>query len=167
MVESSRRRCLAGLASFGAWLLLPAELRGETEGRPKVVLDRLDFPAELGAKKYRRHLERVLSREVRKVDWGASKDSTIEYRFEVTGLALSTPAPDVLTVTCTAVGRLPSGRSASSRLSFSGAPRERDELVQEVLAIVARGVVARLAELERVRRGKLADRRVRPPTDGD
>jgi hypothetical protein len=166
MGPTRRRVCLATLLLGGAVLCAPRTLLAEPDGQPRVLLDHLEFPPELGASKYRKHLERTLAREVRQADWGASKDSTIEYRFAITGLALS-GAEGVLTVTCTAVGRLPGGRSANSRLSFSGAPKERDTLVKKVLTIVARGVVARLAEIERVRRGKLSDRRVRAPTVAD
>lgn len=165
MLACRRRRGSWWPIVAAALLCLPAPLLADPDGQPRVVLDHLEFPLEMGSSKYRRHLERTLRTEASKADWGASKDSTIEYRFEVTGLSVA-QGSNVLTVTCTAVGRLPSGRSANAKLSFSGAPKERDELVRKVLTIVARGVIARLAELERVRRGKTGDRRVRPPTDG-
>ncbi|MEZ4225132.1 MAG: hypothetical protein R3B13_29540 [Polyangiaceae bacterium] len=72
-------------------------------------------------------------------------------------------ADDVMRVSCTAVGRLPGGRSAKSHLTFGGDPRKKNELITRVLEIVARGVVTRLAELERVRRGDLEKSRVRAP----
>lgn len=145
----------------------PAVAVADAGERPKVVLDHLEFPLELGAKKYKKHLERALAQAARQADWGASSDSRIEYRFEITRLAVSSKNDRVITVSCAAVGRLPHGRSANSKLSFSGSPAERDALVKKVLTIVARGVIARLAEMERVRRGELADQRVRPPTDGE
>jgi len=40
-------------------------------------------------------------------------------------------------------------------LTFSGPASTRDAVVVEVLEIVARGVITRLAELERTRRGQL------------
>lgn len=124
----------------------------EPPGRPKVVLDHLDFPAELGAKKYGKHLLGELSRETRRVDWGASSDSTIQYRYAVKQLTVTQREGNVLEVRCEALGRLPSGRIASGSLTFSGAPSERDALVKKVLSIVARGVIARLADIERERR---------------
>jgi hypothetical protein len=166
MRRESRRHCLAALLASAALLAAPRAVLADSEGHPHVVLDRLDIPVELGASKYKQHLERALNREARKADWGASKDSTIEYRFAIIGLSL-TGSSDVVTVTCSAVGRLPGGRSANSRLSFSGAPKERDALVKRVLTIVARGVIARLAEIERVRRGKMSDQRVRTPTGSE
>lgn len=124
-----------------------------TDGPPAVVLDRLEFPRDvLGSSKFERHLRRTLRREARRVDWGAGRDNRIEYRFSVTKLRFELE-DDLLRVHCTAVGKLPSGRSAKSRISFGGTPSERTRLVQDVLDVVARGVMTRLAELERQRRG--------------
>jgi hypothetical protein len=58
----------------------------------------------------------------------------------------------VLRVRCTALGRLPRGKSARSHLDFGGDPKKRRAVVERVLEIVARGVVTRLAALERQRR---------------
>lgn len=121
-------------------------------GRPVVKLDRLEFPENVAnAKAYISHLKRVLRREAARADWGAGRGARIEYRFSVTALTLS-HGGDVLTVTCAAVGKLPKGKVARSRISFGGDPRKPREVVSRVLEIVARGVITRLAELERVRR---------------
>ena len=58
----------------------------------------------------------------------------------------------MLKVRCTALGRLPAGKSARSHLAFGGNPRQRERVMKHVLEIVARGVVTRLAALERARR---------------
>jgi hypothetical protein len=58
----------------------------------------------------------------------------------------------VLRVRCTALGRLPRGKSARSHLDFGGDPKNRRAVVERVLEMVARGVVTRLAALERERR---------------
>jgi hypothetical protein len=122
-------------------------------GRPQVKLDRLDFPTNVeGATAHKRRLEMFLRREVRRVDWGAGADNRIEYRFAVTELSVERQG-DVLRVRCAALGRLPGNRTAKSRLDFGGDPKHPAELVDEVLRIVARGVITRLAELERQRRG--------------
>lgn len=123
------------------------------EGRPDVHLDRLDFPQEVqGSRALRTHLERVLRKEVRRVEWGAGRDNRIEYRFSVTKLDLAVNG-DVVQVSCTALGALPGGRTAKSQLTFGGAAREQQRVVKQVLEIVARGVITRLAQLERRRRG--------------
>lgn len=123
-----------------------------TAGRPRVTLDRLALPEVPDADHYRRALQGFLKREARRVDWGTGRGSTIELRFEVTQLKLERK-DSVLRVTCSAVGRLPGNRTARSHLEFGGDPKRPRELVEQVLRIVARGVVTRLAELERQRRG--------------
>ncbi|MCA9640465.1 MAG: hypothetical protein KC492_07195 [Myxococcales bacterium] len=132
---------------------VPVEKRELPKGRPEVVLDRLDFPHEIqGWWVYKKHLRKVLKREVRRVEWGAGTGNRIEYRFAVTELKIETEG-DLVQVTCTAIGRLPKGKRAKSHLSFGGSKAKRGEVVRKVLEIVARGVIARLAELERERRG--------------
>jgi hypothetical protein len=58
----------------------------------------------------------------------------------------------VLNVHCTALGRLPGGKSARSHIAFGGNPQQRERVLKSVLEIVARGVITRLAALERARR---------------
>jgi hypothetical protein len=129
---------------------------GQRVGRPVVKLDRLEFPKDVAhAAAYVSHLKRVLRREAARADWGAGSGARIEYRFLVTTLTL-THAGDVLTVTCSAVGKLPRGKIARSQISFGGDPRKPSKVVRRVLEIVARGVITRLAELERARRASPA-----------
>ena len=146
--------CLLSAAS-----LLPVTARAETEsetsaatGRPKIKLDQLTLPADLsGAKEFESHLRSTLKREARHADWGAGAGSKISYRFFVEQLELREEA-GVLHVTCTALGRLPKGKSAKSHIVFGGDAHDRKKVVEHVLDIVARGVVTRLAELEKARR---------------
>jgi hypothetical protein len=138
-------------------------------GRPDIKLDRLDFPSDLpGGRYFEKRLRTLLKREARRADWGAGAGSKIEYRFSVAELTFERQG-DVLRVRCTAVGKLPGGKSAKSNLSFGGDPNQRNRVVERVLEIVARGVITRLAELERVRRGDLGQSRVRvrPPPSSD
>jgi hypothetical protein len=130
----------------------PEEPAQAAQSRPRVKLDRLSFPADLsGAKEYEGHLRSTLKREARRADWGAGSGSKISYRFFVEQLDLREEA-GVLHVTCTALGRLPKGKSAKSHIAFGGDPHDRKKVVEHVLDIVARGVLTRLAELERARR---------------
>ena len=99
----------------------------------------------------------ILRREGRHADWGAGRGSRVTFRFELTELRLDEQG-DVLRVHCTAVGRLPRGKRARGSLTFSGDAAKRNELVERTLEIVARGVIARLAELERKRRGQVVSR---------
>ena len=119
--------------------------------RPHIKLDRLVLPDDWAAgREFETHLRSTLRREARRADWGAA-GGKISYRFFVERLELR-EAGGVLHVACTALGRLPRGKSAKSQIEFGGDPRDRKKVVERVLDIVARGVVTRLAELERARR---------------
>lgn len=122
-------------------------------GRPTVKLDRLTVPAVHNQDAIERHLRDVLHREARRADWGAGRGALIEYRFRIEKLTLDYHK-DVVSIACTASGALPRGKAAKSRLVFGGKASEKDKLLNHVLDIVARGVIARLAELERERRGE-------------
>jgi hypothetical protein len=130
----------------------PSSSEIAARGRPKVDLDKLGLPDEARAiGGLEAHLRKTLRREARRADWGASRGNKIKYRFFVEELKLREEA-GVLHVSCTAVGKLPKGKSAKSQITFGGDPRERNKVVKRVLEIVARGVITRLAQLERARR---------------
>ncbi|MBN2193127.1 MAG: hypothetical protein JW751_09955 [Polyangiaceae bacterium] len=123
-------------------------------GRPRIVLDHLAFPHSVpNAAHFEKRLREVLSREAHRAIWGAGRENTITYRFLVTQLTVEQRG-DVVHVRCQATGQLPKGKSAKGTLTFSGPARERNAVVIQVLEIVARGVITRLAELERARRGQ-------------
>lgn len=162
MLDGARTRTARALALLSL-LLVPAPgtatparsepIEKTTDGAPTVVLDRLDFPSDFaGHARYRQHLLSALKREARRATWGAGRENRVEYRFQVSELAFSLSG-DVLHIRCSAIGVLPGGQRAKSELTFGGSLAERDELIKKVLDIVARGVVTRLAELERMRRG--------------
>lgn len=122
-------------------------------GRPEIHLNRLTLPADLpNAKELEAQLRRSLKKEARRADWGAGRDNRIEYRFFLEKLHLRREG-DVLRVQCAAWGQLPGGQKAKSELEFGGAPEQKTQLIQRILDVVARGVITRLAELERQRRG--------------
>lgn len=122
-----------------------------SKGRPRIKLNRLTLPDIPEASYYKKHLQRSLEREARLADWGAESGAVIEYRFRVDSLRLET-AGDVLRVYCSATGELPGRKTATSRLEFSGDPSQRQKLALQVLDIVARGVITRLAQIEHARR---------------
>jgi len=124
------------------------------EGRPKVVLDQLVVPSSVpDRQRVSRVLARALKREATRVEWGAGRQSRINYRFYLEQLDV-TVEQGVLRVRCTALGKLPRGKTARSRLEFGGDPQKSRQVVDHVLQIVARGVLARLADLERTRRSR-------------
>jgi hypothetical protein len=151
------RALVALLVALGA-LLPGAPAAGappvpKDRGHPTVVLDALTLPAIEDAPRYERHLRQVLRREARRADWGVGRGRRIEYRFTLERLEAHVEG-GVLRVRCEAFGRLPRGKSARSKLSYGGDPRQRRQVFEKVLEIVARGVITRLAELERARRGE-------------
>jgi hypothetical protein len=126
--------------------------RARNPGRPSVELDALVFPEKIeSADALERHFRRMLKRAARRADWGAGRGAHIEYRVVVEELAV-TETRGVLRVRCTALGRLPRGKSARSHIDYGGDPKKRRAVIERVLEIVAGGVVTRLAALERERR---------------
>ena len=125
---------------------------GRRVGRPNIRLNKLELPQVPGQAGLARYLRRTLAHEARKLDWGAGQGAHVEYRFVVASLTVLEKS-NVVTVSCTARGYLPGGRRARSRLTFGGDPKARASVIRKVLEIVARGVLTRLAELERNRRG--------------
>jgi hypothetical protein len=152
---TGRRTALATLGALGYSLFAGVSLGAEPErpvGRPQVSLDRLVFPEGLAnGLEFQRHLKQRLRREARRADWGAPTGAKIEFRFFVEELTIRSDG-NVLRITCTALGRLPKGKSARSKIEYGGDPRKRTLEVKKVLEMVARGVITRLAELERERR---------------
>jgi hypothetical protein len=131
-------------------------IRERSPGRPRVKLDRLTFPRTLARSgELERHFKHKLRQAAQRADWGAGRGASIEFRVVVEELDM-TEAGGVLKVRCTALGRLPKGKSARSRIEFGGDARQSQKVLRHVLEIVARGVVTRLAALERDRRRAVA-----------
>ena len=121
-------------------------------GRPTVRLDRLEFPPGFAQNgELERHFREQLKRASRRADWGAKRGAKIEYRVKLEELSVR-ESERAIHVRCTALGSLPKGRTTRTFIDFGGNPNERDKVVRHVLEIVARGVVTRLAAIERERR---------------
>ncbi len=140
---------VASVRFDGSFAAMPSIPSAHAEPGPTIVLDRLDLAPE--AKPHEKFLRKVLRREAANQDWGAGASSTIEFRFSVHKLSI-TRKRDVLTLDCSAFGRLPRGRTARSQLTFSGDPKQERQLIQRVLTIVVQGVLTRLSDIERERR---------------
>jgi hypothetical protein len=124
------------------------------EGQPHIVLDQLVVPNNLPEhQRVSKVLEKALKHEAHRVQWGAGRGSRITYRFYLEQLSL-TVEHGVLKVRCTAFGRLPKGKTARSKLEFGGDPKQARQVIDHVLAIVARGVLSRLADMEHDRRSR-------------
>ena len=121
-------------------------------GRPNVRLDRLEFPAGVaGGTELERHFKQQLKHAARHADWGARRGQKIEFRVKIEELSVR-EGDRVVHVRCTALGSLPKGRTTRTFIEFGGDPGDRAKVVRHVLEIVARGVVTRLAAIERERR---------------
>ncbi len=159
--------CLAGLACALVGLPAAAEpdepdvdapapiARGispREPGRPTVRLDRLEFPPGVtGGAELERHFRQQLKRAAHHADWGARRGQKIEFRVKIEELSVR-EGDKVVHVRCTALGSLPKGRTTRTFIEFGGDPSDRAKVVRHVLEIVARGVVTRLAAIERERR---------------
>jgi hypothetical protein len=131
-----------------------APLVGRPKGRPRIKLDRVTLPAGTpNPDETLRHLRFVLYREARRADWGTGAKSTIALRFKIETLIVE-QQKSALLVRCSALGELPRRRTARSQLSYGGDQKLGKKLVFQVLEIVARGVISRLAEIERTRRAE-------------
>lgn len=122
--------------------------------RPDVRLDRLELPPGLPKNSaYERHLRVHLKRAAHRADWGAQRGAKIEYRVKIEELTVR-EGNGVVHVRCTALGSLPKGRTTRTFIDFGGNPAQRQRVIEHVLEIVARGVVTRLASIERGRRAE-------------
>jgi hypothetical protein len=139
---------------------LPPVARGiapREPGRPTVRLDRLEFPAGIaGGAALERDFRKHLKRAARRADWGARRGQKIEFRVKVEELSIR-DSEHAVHVRCRALGSLPKGRTTRTFIEFGGDPSNRAKVVRHVLEIVARGVVTRLAAIERERRTRAPD----------
>lgn len=143
----------AVLVSAASPVLAASELVSKPKGRPRILIDRATLPTGTpDLEETLRHVKFVLRREARRADWGAGRGSTISLRFNVEKLQLNVKG-NVLRVHVSARGELPRRRSAKSQLTYSGDSTQTKKLVFQVLEIAVRGVITRLSDIERTRRG--------------
>jgi len=121
-------------------------------GRPTVRLDRLEVPPGM-ASEFERHFRFNLRRAARRADWGAKRGARIEFRVKLEEFSIR-EGDNVIHVRCTALGSLPRGRTTRTFIDFGGNPANRAKVMRHVLEIVPRGIVTRLADIERERRAR-------------
>lgn len=149
---ASRRAALGLLALSGTWLLFERTAQAAGD-RPGFHINQVTLPAGLPRDaELRKYLERAIKLAARKADFGLGPQGRVEARFVLTELSYHREG-SVLSVHGRLSGRLPSGRTAESAIHFGGKPSDEARLTRQVLDILARGVVTRLADLERKRRG--------------
>jgi hypothetical protein len=120
--------------------------------KARVVWTAISMPSAQTRPDLERHLRDVVTRQARLLDWGPG--GTIEATIEVTEFAAVTK-DGVVRVTCVGHGRLSAGQGgtvARSRFSMGGRPRDRGALERQLLTMLGRGLVTRLADLAKASR---------------
>jgi hypothetical protein len=97
-----------------------------------------------------RFLKQIIELQTRRADWGRPRQSPLEARFDVTEFSM-VAGKDVVRVTCTGIGKLKGGQSVRSHFSMGGRPAGRAELERQLLTMLGRGIVNRLAEVARAK----------------
>jgi len=115
---------------------------------PRVVWAEISLPSRESRPDLERFLKQVVDKQTRRADWGGRRESPIEARLEVTELT-ATVSKDVVRVNCTGVGHLKGGPSVRSHFSMGGRPSGKAELERQLLTMLGRGIVGRLAEIAR------------------
>lgn len=133
--------CALALASLSL-----SDLSEARRSRTKVEWTSIEVPHQSDEARLKSKLTRHLNEAVKRADFGGLR--RVEASVRVVELKWDT-RPDLVRLSCTVVGRLKDGPSARSRISFGDRPEHRDQLEEQVLTSVARGVVGRLAQLAR------------------
>lgn len=121
--------------------------------KPKVDWVRVEVPEGQDAARLTKVLKEALKQAAKRADFGKAAKSVslsariVELKTEQQG--------DVLRVTCTIMGRVTGGAGARSRMSYGGSPDKREDLERDVVTMVARGLVARLAQIVRTQPPKV------------
>lgn len=93
-------------------------------------------------------IRRQAHRAAKHLDFGVK--GRVEITFSVRDIQV-VEEDDVVTVTCTLVGRLKGGGSARSKIRFGGKPDKSRKVERQVVAAATEGVLTRLAQLSRER----------------
>ena len=117
---------------------------------PRVVWTDISIASREKHPELERFLKQVIDRQTRKADWGPKRPSPIEARFDVTEWS-AVLGKDVVRVTCTGVGKLKGGQSVRSHFSMGARPAGRVVLERQLLTMLGRGIVSRLAEVARAK----------------
>jgi hypothetical protein len=119
--------------------------------KPGVVWTEISMPSAQARPDLERHLRDVVVRQARLLDWGRRGDAPVEAKIEVTEFSAVTK-DGVVRVTCAGHGRISDGhgtRVARSRFSMGGRPSTRTALERQLLTMLGRGLVTRLADIAR------------------
>jgi hypothetical protein len=121
---------------------------GPASRSPRVVWTEISLPGRESRPELERFLKHVIEQQTRRANWGPRREDPIEVRLEVTELT-AVLSKDVVRVTCTGVGHLKGGQTVRSHFSMGGRPSGKAELERQLLTMLGRGIVGRLAEIAR------------------
>jgi len=142
-----RRLIVAILAAF----LIAHAKPALAERAPRVVWTDISIASREKRPELERFLKQVIDRQTRRADWGPKRPVPIEARFDVTEWS-AVLGKDVVRVTCTGVGKLKGGQSVRSHFSMGARPSGQGVLERQLLTMLGRGIVSRLADVARARR---------------
>jgi len=137
------------LARFGATLFVLAVLfatHPALAGSQRVSWASIEVRPGDDAARLHKELKAALTKATKKASFGKAKGivltaTLVEFTSAVEG--------DVVHVTCAMKGRVIGHAAARSRLVFGGSPKDRAKLEKQVIEMVSRGLVARLAAIAR------------------
>lgn len=157
MTAPSRRDLIRWLGAAGALLAVgvPADVWAKAKPKTTVTWTSVELPEDKRRAQRERTLRSVLRKEARDEDWGAATDNRIEASVRVIEFHVI-HKPDVVRVTCTAMGKLAGGPSVRTHFSIGDHPTKQGKLEHMVLTLVARGLVTRLSAIARNRAARAA-----------
>jgi hypothetical protein len=146
-----RRNFFLGLIPLAAALAIATSADPTfARRRTKIVWTEVEVPQSDRQSTRERQLRNVLRKEAHRVQWGDPPGGLVEASVKVTEFTVER-RPDVVRVTCSAVGRMGKGLAVKTHFSFGGHPQREAALESQMLLLVGRGVVARLASMSRER----------------
>jgi hypothetical protein len=117
--------------------------------KTRVSWTEISMPREQARPELVRHLRQVVMGRAKRMDWGRHDGRTLEAKIEVTEFSVVT-RDGVVRVTCAGQGRVSVGRAsrmAKSRFSMGARPAQKAALERQLLAMLGRGLVTRLADI--------------------
>ena len=144
-----RRTYFVTLASAAALL---ASSRDVAARGARVVWTAIEFPPHHDNPTLDAAFRKIIEHEGRHAEWG-DHDAPVEASLCIVQLDVSA-TQEVVRVSAALTGRLHGGRLARSSVSMGAAPRDRAKLERQVLTMLGRGIVTRLAAMSRARAPK-------------
>ena len=152
MTPLARRDVIQWLGMASALLAVGAPTSDAAAAKPKpktrVTWTSVDFPDAAERSERERLLRSLLEKESKTENWGARSGDRLEASARVLDFQVI-HKPDVVRVTCTALGKLAGGPSVRTHFSMGDHPNNQRKLERMVLTLVARGIVNRLSAVAR------------------